>query len=172
MPRELLGKHEPLLRRLCIAADEGIGIPQNTTVSLIVSQAAPQLSNGLEAGEQQQDLEALSFHLVSGTHKDFQVHVRRDAEFEPEGVARVDIHHLAGRRISVPAAGTAALVALVRWELMRRSCIKSKGLTTGSLARFAACSSAVLRGRASSSDPPPESASLSLSLIAVVVQLD
>ena len=56
---------------------------------------------------------------------------------------------------SVPAAGTAALVALVRWELMRRSCIKSKGLTTGSLARFTACSSAVLRGRASSSDPPP-----------------
>ena len=28
-------KHEPLLRRLCIAADEGIGIPQNTKVSLI-----------------------------------------------------------------------------------------------------------------------------------------
>ena len=53
---------------------------------------------------------------------------------------------------SVPAAGTAALVALLRWELMRRSCIKSKGLTTGSLARFAACISAVLRGRASSSE--------------------
>ena len=44
---------------------------------------------------------------------------------------------------------------LVRWELMRRSCIKSKGLTTGTLARFAACSSAALRRRASSSEPPP-----------------
>ena len=72
---------------------------------------------------------------------------------------------------SVPTAGTAALVALVRWELMRRSCIQSKGFTTGSLARFAACSSAVLRGRASSSEPTPESASLSLSIIADVVQL-
>ena len=37
---------------------------------------------------------------------------------------------------SVPAAGTAALVAPVRWELMRRSCIKSKGLTTGSMAHL------------------------------------
>ena len=26
--------------------------------------------------------------------------MRRDAEFEPEGVARVDIHHLAGCRIT------------------------------------------------------------------------
>ena len=26
--------------------------------------------------------------------------MRRDAEFEPEGVARVHIHHLAGRRIT------------------------------------------------------------------------
>ena len=65
-----------------------------------VLDAAPQLPNGLEAGEQQQDLEALSFHLVSSKHKDFQVHVRRDAEFESKGVARVDIHHLAGRRIT------------------------------------------------------------------------
>ena len=72
---------------------------------------------------------------------------------------------------SVPTAGTAALVALVRWELMRRSCIKSKGFKTGSLARFAACSTAVLRGRASSPEPTPESASLSLPIIAVVVQL-
>ena len=41
VPRELFGKQQPLLRRLRIAADEGIDIPQSKTVSPIVSQAAP-----------------------------------------------------------------------------------------------------------------------------------
>ena len=59
---------------------------------------------------------------------------------------------------SVPAAGTPALVALARWDFMRRSCIKSKEPTTRGVTRFAACSSAMLRARASSPEPHPSRA--------------
>ena len=54
--------------------------------------------------------------------------MRRDAEFEPEGVARVDIHHIAGRRITN--------VALVRWGAHAALLIQVKGVHNWQLGAF------------------------------------